>query len=443
MKTVKYIGIVLLATVILISFNQKSVTSPTANEALPVNRPIKLIVATDLHYLSPVIVEKGEVFEKMYLGGDGKQMNYMSEITDAFIEDVIKKKPDGLILSGDLTFNGEKKSHEELAEKLKKVEKSGIPVMVIPGNHDINNFHASGFAKNSSYPVETIGDYDFRELYGSFGYGEGVYQDPNSLSYVLALSEDVWLFMIDSNRYSNNNARLKSDASGAISKDTLKWLKACLEEAKTKDVTPITVMHHNLLNHNELFQAGFTINNSQDVLEVLKEYDVKVNLSGHIHAQHIADDTANEIYDIVTSALSVYPNQYGTIHISPQKEFTYETQSVDVETWAKENKITNEDLLQFKPYSYQFFYDSAYHQTKGWLKDQNFTETEIDKMAKLVGEFNAAFFSGTVHTKQEELLASEGYAYWEKTEGQFMKQYMDSVLLKPVKDENELRITLQ
>ena len=123
---------------LLLSFNQKSVTSPTANGngALPVNSPIELIVATDLHYLSPSIVERGEVFEKVYLGGDGKQMNYMSEIPDAFIEDVIKQKPDGLILSGDLTFNGEKKSHEELAEKFKKVEKSGVPVMVIPGNHD-------------------------------------------------------------------------------------------------------------------------------------------------------------------------------------------------------------------------------------------------------------------------------------------------------------------
>ena len=84
----------------------------------------------------PPIVEKGEVFAKVYLSGDGKQMNYMSEIPDAFIEDVIKEQPDGFILSGDLTFNGEKKSHDDLAEKLKKVEKSGVPVMVIPGNHD-------------------------------------------------------------------------------------------------------------------------------------------------------------------------------------------------------------------------------------------------------------------------------------------------------------------
>jgi hypothetical protein len=45
MKSVKYIFIILLAVVLLLSFNQKSVTSPTANEALPINSPIQLIVA--------------------------------------------------------------------------------------------------------------------------------------------------------------------------------------------------------------------------------------------------------------------------------------------------------------------------------------------------------------------------------------------------------------
>ena len=53
----------------------------------------------------------------------------------------------------------------------------------------------------------------------------------------------------------------------------------------------------------------------------------------------------------------------------------------------------------------------------------------IDRMAKVVGEFNVAFFSGTVNTKQDELLASEGYKYWQKAEGQFIKLYLDSVLL--------------
>lgn len=202
-------------------------------------------------------------------------------------------------------------------------------------------------------------------------------------------------------------------------------------------------MHHNLLTYNELFQAGFTIDNSVDVVEVLKEYNVKVNLSGHIHAQHIAHDSTKIIYDNVISALSISPNQYGVIEISPQKDFTYETKSVDAETWAKENKMTNSDLLDFKQYSYQFFYHSSYNQTKGWLREREFTESEIDAMAKVKGEFKTAFFSRTVNTKRDQLLASAGYSHWKKAEGQFMQLYLDRVLLNPVKDENEFHISHQ
>ena len=43
---------------------------------------------------------------------------------------------------------------------------------------------------------------------------------------------------------------------------------------------------------------------------------MKVNLSGHIHAQSIAEKKmadGNIVTDIVTSSLSVYTNQYGVI----------------------------------------------------------------------------------------------------------------------------------
>ena len=44
-----------------------------------------------------------------------------------------------LILSGDLTNNGEKESHIDIAEKLKEIEKNGTAVYVIPGNHEGEN----------------------------------------------------------------------------------------------------------------------------------------------------------------------------------------------------------------------------------------------------------------------------------------------------------------
>ena len=63
--------------------------------------------------------------------GTEKLTNYVWEITDAAFEQVEALSPDVIILSGDLTLNGEKESHKELAKKLEQVEKDGIQVVVI------------------------------------------------------------------------------------------------------------------------------------------------------------------------------------------------------------------------------------------------------------------------------------------------------------------------
>lgn len=103
------------------------------------------IVATDIHYLARSLTDGGSSFQYMVEHGDGKVVTYIEQIVDAFLEEVIAQKPDMLILSGDLTLDGEKKSHEELAGKLYSVQNAGIPVLVIPGNHDINNHHAAEY----------------------------------------------------------------------------------------------------------------------------------------------------------------------------------------------------------------------------------------------------------------------------------------------------------
>ena len=98
------------------------------------NRPTKILVATDIHYLSPSLNDHGACFEKTILNGDGKALAYIDELTDAFVEQVIREKPAALILSGDLTLNGEKQSHLDLAQKLRSITDCGIPVLVLPAN---------------------------------------------------------------------------------------------------------------------------------------------------------------------------------------------------------------------------------------------------------------------------------------------------------------------
>lgn len=162
----KIIKLIIIFCFMLVMFGCTSSTEYIMeSEALLKGSPVKLMVATDIHYLSTELVENGSKFDNMYLYSDGKQMNYINEITEAFIEEVIEKKPDVLILSGDLTFNGEKKSHEELAEKLRVIIDNGIRVLVTPGNHYIKNYNAIGFNYDSIYSVDNITAKDFKNIY--------------------------------------------------------------------------------------------------------------------------------------------------------------------------------------------------------------------------------------------------------------------------------------
>ena len=93
----------------------------------PPAAPATLAVASDLHYVGRAIEDGGELFTRVVEEGDGRQLDYIRPITDAFLAEVAQEGPDALILTGDLTFNGEKASHEELAAKLNKVVEAGVP----------------------------------------------------------------------------------------------------------------------------------------------------------------------------------------------------------------------------------------------------------------------------------------------------------------------------
>ena len=145
---------------------------------------LNIMIATDLHYLSKSINDGGEAFSKMMAKGDGKVMKYIEEIVDAFVLEVINRKPDALLLLGDLTFNGERVSHMELAIKLKEIVTAGVKVYLIPGNHDINHERCMGFCGNKIYKVDSVSPDEFREIYHHCGYNLAIHFDKTSASFL-------------------------------------------------------------------------------------------------------------------------------------------------------------------------------------------------------------------------------------------------------------------
>ena len=418
-------------------------TASNMSPKIKSGKDINFFITSDIHYLAKDLTDGGEAFQEFINSGDGKLLNYVEEITNAFTYDIKKKKPDILILSGDLTNNGEKKSHLELAKKLSDIEKSGTSVYVVPGNHDILNPYARGFKGDDQYKVDYISDKDFSKIYADFGFKEAISKDKNTLSYLAAPSEDVWLLMLDTAQYRNNIKNNAPQVDGRISPETYQWIKKCSDLAKEKGAQIITVMHHNLMNHSDVIRNGFTLNDNNIALEKFQSFGLNLALSGHIHIQDINSYKKDDytVYDIVSSSLSVYPQQYGVLKYSPSNGFDYNTCQIDMEGWAKEAGITDKNITNFKEYSKSSFGDRGYAMAYYDLIGTKYTEEEKDLMAETMRTLNLNYFAGTENINSEEIIKSKGFKLWLNDDPTFLQRYAVSISRDNNLDDNKLHIT--
>ena len=80
-----------------------------------------------------------------YMAADRKLLKDSEETLQAALEQVRLVKPDFVLVTGDLTKDGEKQCHEKFAAYLKDLKDAGIQAYVNPGNHDINNPDAARY----------------------------------------------------------------------------------------------------------------------------------------------------------------------------------------------------------------------------------------------------------------------------------------------------------
>jgi 3',5'-cyclic AMP phosphodiesterase CpdA len=413
----------------------------------PISEKDKIIyIASDLHYLSDKLTDHGVAYAEFSNSRDGKQLDYMDEILDAFSNDIKKSKPDLLIISGDLTCNGEKVSHQDLAEKLKLIEQKGTSIYVIPGNHDILNPWARGFKDDSQYKVDSIDEKEFSTIYSDFGFTEAISNDKDTLSYLAAPSNNLWLLMLDTNKYKNNFDLGSPQTDGILAKSTLDWIQECCDLAKEKGATIITVMHHNILNHSERIQEGFTLNNSDQTRVIFKRNNLNLVFSGHIHIQDISSDKKeiDPLYDIASNALSVFPHQYGVLKYNNlDLSLDYSTARVDVERWAKNVKSKDRNLKNFSKYSEEYFGMKSYDRTyNSLLADTDYTKEEIVLIAETIKTLNTRYFAGIEHLNSKDIINSEGYKLLLNLKDNFLTSYAESISNDNDIDDNQLFIKI-
>ena len=284
----------------------------------------RAVIASDLHYIAPELTDGGPGYQQILKNGDSKFMPYVEEITDAFLDEVLADPPDVVLLTGDLTFNGAEISHRRLAGKLQRLEDAGIPILVLPGNHDVYNENAALYRGGSFERVPFASGESFAEIYRDFGPGEALSADSDSLSYVWQLNEQVWIMMLDENT--------AHDFCG-LSDRSFQWIEAQLQKAREEGRFVLVAGHQNVFQHS-IFRGGYVIQGAQRLQELLRRYGVPLCLSGHLHTQHVQSEDG--LTEIATSALCSYPCQYAVL-TAEDGRLRYGTRRLDLAAWAERN----------------------------------------------------------------------------------------------------------
>lgn len=304
-----------------------TLTVPALAAEKPQDMNLRIAVMSDLHYLSPDMIADTEDFEHA-LNSDRKLLKESSAILNEMFDRVRADKPDILLVSGDLTKDGEQECHAALAKQLQQLQQDipGLKIYVINGNHDIRNYNAKNFntADGKAVLATRTEPEDFKRIY------DFVYSDPTviatftpaegnkagGLSYVARPVEGLTVIAMDTCRYSSDNTSIGDDeheTSGAISADLEKWVIEQTTAAKARGDLVIGLEHHGLVPHFDVeptILPMYLVNGYERIAQEYADAGMSVVFTGHMHAVDIAAMTTaagNTFYDIETGSALTYP----------------------------------------------------------------------------------------------------------------------------------------
>ncbi len=367
----------------------------------PAGTPLQLMVVSDIHYISPKLNDGGEFFRHTVENSDGKLTERSEELLQALETQVLKEKPDALVISGDLTFNGAHQSLQDMTETLERITDRGITVLVIPGNHDVSYPMAVNFSGKGAERVKNVTQAEFAAACRKFGYGAAEKKDKASFSYYYPLAEDLALLFLDANTEA---------APGALLPETLVFAERALKDARRKGVTVVTVTHQNVLPQNRLYGDAFAVRNRKETAELLKKYGAAECLSGHAHLTHC---TAEEgLRDHCVGCMSLAPFRLTRVSVCGQS-FEVRNEALEVPP-----ELTEEGEARAR---------QTIRQQTGAELDRLSPDPELrEKLLDFAVRFNRAYFSGELDP--DAVRRDPGWQLWkEHASGTSFWAYMQSV----------------
>lgn len=287
---------------------------------------LHVMAMSDPHMLDPGLVGNTKAF-KDTTEKNRKMFKESAAIISAQLQKVKDKKPDVLLIAGDLSKDGELESHRHLEAELEKLHSQlpNMKIYVTNGNHDINNKNAKNYntggdpkAATRTSPEAFASNYSVtykdKSIIARYTPTSG---KAGMLSYVARPKKGFTFIVIDSGRYSSDNTDNHTDehqTSGQITDELRQWVLNQIESAKRRGDMVIGMEHHNMVPHfswEPIIRPEFLINDNTRLCAEYANAGMHFVFTGHMHSQDVSTFTSsegNKFYDIETAAGISYPS---------------------------------------------------------------------------------------------------------------------------------------
>ncbi len=324
---------------------------------------------TDTHVLAPEVCMNPGSAWKLYNFQEPQLDLYSSKLFQAIIDSALTYKPEIIIISGDMTKNGEKASHELVAIMMKPLVENGIKVYVVPGNHDLHNPTAYLYDGDNVTRSPQLTEDEFAELYKDFGYGSAESRDDSTLSYVAYPTSDLALLCMDSNDWSTAITKGLDSApdttervscAGKYSESTLQWMKSEADKAVNTGRHIFVVQHQTLFQHfdnestimgSNMVNPDDSVNNEQVLVQKMSDMGVELIFSGHRHMHDINYqllENGEMLWEINTGATIEHQPEYRVCELAEGK--------IDISTVVLKNVDLDGEGTATDEYAHQWFF---------------------------------------------------------------------------------------
>ncbi|MDR0443702.1 MAG: metallophosphoesterase [Treponema sp.] len=380
---------------------------------------VSFAVISDTHVYDSSLGSSGAAFEKT-MNSDRKLLLDSIDLLDYAVDAIASSGVSFVLISGDLTKDGELINHRIVAERLKRLADAGIAAYVVPGNHDVNNISSAvRFIGDKTESVATVSQDEFVQIYGDFGYSAALMRDDDSLSYVAEPVDGLWLLALDVCRYRENMPGKEEFVSGRISQKTADWIAGVLRAANSGNKAVMAMMHHGVVEHwkgQSKLHPDYLIEDFANFGKFLASWNVRLAFTGHYHAQDITrgEFDGKVLYDVETGSLVTAP--------CPIRYVEIKNNTAHIRTDAIVDKI--HPGTDFAANATAFVKKTVMIEAAGILNKYKVPAKDTDYIANAVGDAYTAHYNGDENPALRPVFDKSKLGLW----GRFVYSQQEYIL---------------